>query len=366
MNDLWSSVSLQGLPQTVSTELPPARRAVWFVLLVGGLAASLLWSVFLITEFLDRASTTQISLQRPSEGLVFPAVTIWNLDPAKASAVPHNLYRDVCSPLFEVNKETVFSPSGFPNDFTDEIVFGLSHKMEDMLLDCTFKGRRCSAEDFEAVATPYPYSNWGIGYTFNPTSEKLTDVAGPKGGLHLVLSAEVDDYCPRTWGRGFRVQFHDHRDLETHIASIHLDPDLGSSVTPGHRWSFGLASTAYKLLGEPYSAACIDLAGGDEYPDPLVGWKCVEEHCSNVNFKNITKYNIRAFGDPCVQDCFKVRMHRFCDGVSYSANVGQETLGSFGSNLRESDFENSDTLKLLRRSKTLAKYIKTGKNSFLH
>lgn len=357
-DELCSNFSLLALPHVFRVEISTLRRFIWLVIFLGGSVASLLFTVKLIQDYLKFESATLVLTKKPDkDGLVFPAVTIWNINPVRLSAVNASTeyYEAVCSRRPNVNDEMVFSKQGLPEDWTPEWRVSAAHQLSEMLLECEFKGVPCSVNDFDVALTPTPNVRWGVGYTFNFHSTTKTATVGSRGGLHMALDIQLEEYCPRTWGSGFRVQFHDHEDLPTdEIARSHIDPHLGVTVSPGSRWSFALRRIEHHALGEPYGPPCIDLRGGDEYPDPLATFDCVEENCPNSDASNITEINLLSHEDPCVRECFEPRTFRFCDGATFEYDLGGEVLDLHipdGQSLTEQD------LDILRESTLVGNHI---------
>lgn len=327
---LCSEIGLQALPQVFHKHYPARRRAVWLVVLVLGLLASVFFTTRLIQDYSQHESSTRISMDPVGpQGMVFPAVTFWNMNPIRSSFAQGALYEEVCAARGGLNEQMVYSPKGMPENFTDEIMLDAAHRLEDMLLECTFNGEPCSVANFSKLVSPYPYANWGVAYTFNPHSLVRTNRKGPAGGLHMVLDIQLEDYCPRTEEAGVRLLLHDHRDLDEEEAREHNHPLLGSSHGPGKRYTFNVHHVEDHFPGEPYGLPCIDVKKGDEYPTYRKAWNCISEKCLNVTAAGISVFNLPFNEDPCVAKCFNRGEHRFCDGVRFPYEIGETSLTIF-------------------------------------
>ncbi|KAK6029410.1 hypothetical protein OSTOST_04473 [Ostertagia ostertagi] len=83
------------------------------------------------------------------------------------------------------------------------------YTFEDLITDCTFSGKKCSAADFTRVLDPV----YGACYSFNedPTLSYSTNRAGMKFGLKLLVTVGQEttsmakDFLPTTRTAGARV-----------------------------------------------------------------------------------------------------------------------------------------------------------------
>ncbi|XP_053395811.1 uncharacterized protein LOC123525591 [Mercenaria mercenaria] len=79
----------------------------------------------------------------------------------------------------------------------------LGHDIKDMLVGCTFNGRRCNSDFFQLHQT----SEYGNCWTIS-SDKFVVKRSGPGGGLSIVLFLETSEYLKGlTTGYGARIQF---------------------------------------------------------------------------------------------------------------------------------------------------------------
>lgn len=107
-------------------------------------------------------------------------------------------------------------------------------QLEELLLDCFYRGEKCGYKDFKTVFTRY-----GKCYSFNhPDEEKnirKTLKGGVDNGLELLLDVQQDEYMPMwkesdeiTYEAGLKVQIHS----QDQPPFIH---ELGFGISPGRQ-----------------------------------------------------------------------------------------------------------------------------------
>nr|CDJ84590.1 Na+ channel domain containing protein [Haemonchus contortus] len=124
----------------------------------------------------------------------------------------------------------------------------------ELITDCTFSGKKCSAADFTRIVDPI----YGACYSFNEDStlSYSTSRAGMKFGLKLLITVSqqttsmVKDFLPTTKMAGARVAIHPRG---VHAA---LDNN-GINVGVGYQTAISLVSTRTQRLKEPYGK-CVD------------------------------------------------------------------------------------------------------------
>ncbi|XP_030832609.1 amiloride-sensitive sodium channel subunit beta isoform X2 [Strongylocentrotus purpuratus] len=133
----------------------------------------------------------------------------------------------------------------------------LGHKLDDMLLDCSWKGIPCSPENF----TKFYDSKLGNCYTFNSgqNEEQLTTHRpGSTHGLTLELFVQQDEYVEgMTEVAGFRVSVH-------HPSIMPFPEYNGLLVSPGFATDIGLRVLEVDRLPKPYGDCKADLKQGIE------------------------------------------------------------------------------------------------------
>ncbi|KAK2898226.1 hypothetical protein Q8A67_009644 [Cirrhinus molitorella] len=242
--------TLHGISHIFSYEKITAKCCLWVVFFLSSLTFLMYVCVDRIQFYLEYPHVTKLD-EITTPVMVFPAVTICNLNSIRFSKITRNdLYhagellallnsrheiRDaplVEESVMEVLKSKADFRSFKPRPFNMwEFYNRTGHDMKDMLLSCQFRGSPCRPEDFSVVFTRY-----GKCYTFNSgnTGTPLVSVKGGMGnGLEIMLDIQQDEYLP-VWGEtddssfeaGIKVQIHS-QDEPPFI------DQLGFGVAPG-------------------------------------------------------------------------------------------------------------------------------------
>ena len=173
------------------------RRLFWAVVFLGAMGGCL-YNISNRIIFL-LGSPTSTTLQVVSEeNLMFPAVTICNLNSVRRDFLRERGLFD----FFRI--ATLFEPGqpGFQSDCNNYVrIFSGSdalsftdiqeqgrHRLEDFIIDCRFLGRVCNVTEY---FTP-TFTQLGYCYTFN--SSDVTNGTGPRNGLQLILNIEQDQF----------------------------------------------------------------------------------------------------------------------------------------------------------------------------
>ncbi|KAL6730601.1 hypothetical protein Aduo_001563 [Ancylostoma duodenale] len=128
------------------------------------------------------------------------------------------------------------------------------YTFDELITDCTFSGKKCSAGDFTRFLDPI----YGACYSFNEDSALTysTNRAGMKFGLKLLVTvsqettAMVSDFLPTTSMAGARVAIHPRGALPS------LD-NSGINVGVGYQTAIALTSTRTRRAKRPYGR-CVD------------------------------------------------------------------------------------------------------------
>ncbi|XP_040926685.1 acid-sensing ion channel 1B isoform X1 [Betta splendens] len=214
------------------------REGLWAVVFTMALSAFLYQVADRVIYYLQYDHITMLD-ERTASNMTFPAITICNYNFVRKSQLS---YSDLIfmGPL--LGFEEGMAP-GFPlapepdrpegSRFSlDEFYTRTRHRLEDILLDCQFRGAPCSLDDFREIFTRY-----GKCYTFNSGQDGrpllVTMKGGMGNGLELMLDIQQDEYLP-VWGEtdetsfeaGIKVQIH------TQDEPPFID-QLGFGVAPG-------------------------------------------------------------------------------------------------------------------------------------
>ncbi|XP_042163121.1 acid-sensing ion channel 2 isoform X2 [Oncorhynchus tshawytscha] len=251
----WQAFShtstLHGLRFIFPYGRPTPRRLLWAAALLACLGLLALESAERLAYFLSYPHVTSVDAVM-SGSLVFPAVTVCNLNAYRFSRLSRNdLYHagellalldvhlripepqlaepHVLAFLTDKANFTAYRPKPFSmREFTERV----GHDLKEMMLYCRYQGQECSHKDFKIVFTRY-----GKCYMFNAAEEgktlRTTMKGGTGNGLEIMLDIQQDEYLP-VWGdteetafeAGVRVQIHS----QAEPPFVH---ELGFGVAPG-------------------------------------------------------------------------------------------------------------------------------------
>ncbi|XP_072030473.1 epithelial sodium channel subunit beta-like [Amphiura filiformis] len=142
----------------------------------------------------------------------------------------------------------------------------IGHQLDDMLLSCEWKGYPCSPGNF----TQFYHYKYGNCYTFNSnmfghSTQLYTNRPGPLYGLSLELNAQQGEYMQGiTATAGFKVVIHSPNEMP-------FPEDHGLSISPGFETSIGVRVVDIARLEKPW-ADCVysikkDIPFEDFYTD---------------------------------------------------------------------------------------------------
>ncbi|XP_048869088.1 acid-sensing ion channel 2-like isoform X2 [Brienomyrus brachyistius] len=227
------------------------RRLLWAAAFLASLGLLVLESAERLAYYFSHPHVMCVD-SFASSSLVFPVVTLCNINPYRFSQLsrndlyhagellalldvhlhipdPHLAEAEVLEVLTERANFTGYKPKPFSmKEFTERV----GHDLKDMMLYCRYRGQECSHSDFSTVFTRY-----GKCYMFNAEEEgkalRTTVKGGTGNGLEIMLDIQQDEYLP-VWGEteetafeaGIRVQIHS----QAEPPFIH---ELGFGVSPG-------------------------------------------------------------------------------------------------------------------------------------
>lgn len=196
------NTTAHGVVRMFKTHYSIVRRLFWLVVFLGA-AAFCLNNCIERIRFLARrptSTTTSIRSQRP---LVFPAVTICNLNHYTATGLLQaglldvgqgSLNIDPLDPSEVDNCKRNLSGNAIANQTRLEYLNrNASQPLSEFVLNCTYLGKVCDLDrDFEETVL-------GIGtcYTFNGIqrhSSLTTEGTGSRQGLFMLLNIDQDEY----------------------------------------------------------------------------------------------------------------------------------------------------------------------------
>ena len=161
-----SSCTMHGLGHVFGPGAPPARRGLWAAAVLLALATFLYQVAGQVRYYREFHHETALE-ERESRRLTFPAVTLCNVNPLRRSRLtPNDLHWAGPALLgLEPAEHTAYlralgrppAPPGFmpsPTFDVARLYARAGHALEDMLLDCRYRGWPCGPENFTTVGEP--------------------------------------------------------------------------------------------------------------------------------------------------------------------------------------------------------------------
>uniref|UniRef100_A0A8C1NUM5 Acid-sensing ion channel 1C n=1 Tax=Cyprinus carpio TaxID=7962 RepID=A0A8C1NUM5_CYPCA len=233
---------VHGLKHAFSPYKSKTQRLFWLLAIFVCLGLLFTWSRNRILYLLSYPAVTKIYLVW-SHNMTFPAITFCNQNLLRVSSLTKaDLYHSgYWMDIMHLNH--TFS--------TTEMIDRLGHQLEDMLLDCRFRGENCTHKNFTPI-----YTRYGKCYTFNSGLDGnplLTTLKGGTGnGLEIMLDIQQDEYLP-VWGdtdetsyeAGIKVQIHS-QDEPPFI------DQLGFGVAPGFQTFVSCQQQLLQYLPPPW------------------------------------------------------------------------------------------------------------------
>ncbi|XP_020566821.1 acid-sensing ion channel 1C isoform X6 [Oryzias latipes] len=238
------------------------RRLLWAAAFSSSLSIFLLQVADRVIEYFQYPHVTILD-EMDSPVMFFPAITFCNYNSFRKSQITRNDifwmakmlgveqgdFDDFMAALGKPSDDSKFFPSKTFNML--EFVQRSSHSIEEMLLDCKYRGQDCGPENFTTI-----YTRYGKCYTFNSGLDGnplLTTLKGGTGnGLEIMLDIQQDEYLP-VWGEtdetsyeaGIKVQIHS-QDEPPFI------DQLGFGVAPGFQTFVSCQQQLLQYLPPPW------------------------------------------------------------------------------------------------------------------
>ncbi|XP_071981568.1 epithelial sodium channel subunit gamma-like [Engystomops pustulosus] len=258
------------------------RRLVWLFFVSFALCCALWQCTEMVMTYYTYPSHEKIMLISSAK-LMFPAVTICNLNSVKLSSIKKSFAMATCLQdsglelTHRRNRSHVNSSSEYPdetvqynsafnrfasefNQLPDEQKVEMGHQLDDMLIFCNFHGQECNASFFSSFIN-YKFGNCytfnsqkPIDYRGNPASTRPLNItkAGFMYGLHLELFIQQIEYVKdMTHSAGIRLLIHDQ-------AQMPFPEDEGVNVPPGAETDIGMMKVHIDRLKSPYMSQCTD------------------------------------------------------------------------------------------------------------
>ncbi|XP_071794821.1 acid-sensing ion channel 1C-like [Asterias amurensis] len=324
-----------GIPNIKRAE-STRRRLAWTLLFLAGLGMFVYQGYELINKYYSWPINVNVEV-RDLRTAQFPAVTWCNLNPIRKDALDD--ISDLCELIGGQNPDCMSSsgPTEFPlvddgyDDWeTDNISYSAEdeddkvlqqvtgivgalpyeersttgHKLQRMLLKCTFQKSRCSPKNF----TTFYNFRYGNCFTFNSghngTRNLNVTKSGPAYGLTMELYIEQDQYITDVeTGAGVRFMVHNQTDMP-------FPEDKGSNVAPGTETFIGMHRVLINRLPDPYG-------------------RCVTEFSRDNIFKDKFRH-LHYTREACEKDCYfeKVLSECGCADVRYRYDDWEKACNS--------------------------------------
>ncbi|XP_022705653.1 FMRFamide-activated amiloride-sensitive sodium channel-like [Varroa jacobsoni] len=246
------------------------RVGTWALTYIAMTAVALHFLRLLFSDYFSYPVSVSIRLEDTS-GLLFPAVTICNLNPIRRHlicenadsvlSIPEEVKDYICNETYresiqDENLDVIEQFSfwlAHSQRLNKEAVKALGHPMKKNVRACTLQGNKCTnIKHFWSDTFSQSYGNC---ITANKQAQRTGDflyyrLGGPEQGLELILNVEINEYLPITSEAGYLVMIHSHN----------LEPDDatdGVFVSPDGTTYIGVTVRKINRLATPYPAHCI-------------------------------------------------------------------------------------------------------------
>uniref|UniRef100_UPI004038EEBC acid-sensing ion channel 3 isoform X1 n=1 Tax=Callospermophilus lateralis TaxID=76772 RepID=UPI004038EEBC len=258
-----SSCTLHGLGHVFGPGGLTLRRGLWATAVLLSLAAFLYQVAERVRYYGEFHHETTLD-ECESHRLTFPAVTLCNINPLRRSRLtPNDLHWAGPSLLgLDPAEHTAFlrslgrppAPPGFmpsPTFDMEQLYARAGHSIEDMLLDCRYRGQPCGPENFTVI-----FTRMGQCYTFNSGANGAELLTTPKGGagngLEIMLDVQQEEYLPvwkdmeeTPFEAGIRVQIHSQEEPP-------IIDQLGFGAAPGYQTFVSCQKQQLSFLPPPW------------------------------------------------------------------------------------------------------------------
>ncbi|XP_071380707.1 acid-sensing ion channel 1B [Centroberyx affinis] len=233
------------------------RQGLWALVFTLALSAFLLQVVDRVLYYFQFDHVTVLD-EKVAKNLTFPAITLCNYNHFRKSQITYSDlifvgpmlgYEDNMAPGIPLAPEPDRQPGS--RFSLDDFFARTKHRMDDMMLECNFRGEDCGAEDFTEIFTRY-----GKCYTFNSGQDgrplQVTMKGGMGNGLEIMLDIQQDEYLP-VWGETDETSF--EAGIKVQIHSQDEPPfidQLGFGVAPGFQTFVSCQEQRLTFLPPPW------------------------------------------------------------------------------------------------------------------
>ncbi|XP_053141701.1 acid-sensing ion channel 4 isoform X1 [Hemicordylus capensis] len=278
---------LHGLHYMGSRQQSWTQRLFWSGAFLASLGLLCTWSANRMQYLHSKPVHTRAHM-RWAPWMHFPAVTFCNHNPTRFLQLTrpdlysvgywlgltyknHSLLPTVLEELPEEQRPWLshlanysrFLPPRLSPHTMESFFHRLGHQIEDMLLECHFRGKPCGPQDFTPV-----YTRYGKCYTFNGDRNKpwVTRQSGMGNGLEIMLDIQQEEYLPiwretneTSFEAGIRVQIHS----QDEPPYIH---QLGFGVSPGFQTFVSCQEQRLTYLPQPWGSCRASVKGEQILP----------------------------------------------------------------------------------------------------
>ncbi|XP_055739550.1 acid-sensing ion channel 1C-like isoform X1 [Salvelinus fontinalis] len=266
---------VHGLMFVFSPDKTLTQRILWLLAFFVCVGLLFTWSWNRILYLMSYPAVTRIKMEW-THNMSFPAVTFCNHNLFRVSSLTkvdlyhcgywmdlmhqnHSVMEKSLALLRDNHKYNLLSLLDF-NGYTPppryhvnttEMIGRLGHQLEDMLLECRFRGENCTHQNFTTI-----YTRYGKCYTFNSGLDGnplLTTLKGGTGnGLEIMLDIQQDEYLP-VWGETDETSYEAGVKVQIHTQSEPPFPhQLGFGVAPGFQTFVSSQEQRLQYLPPPW------------------------------------------------------------------------------------------------------------------
>ena len=291
------STTCHGLPNIMRNKTNKLIVPLWSISVMIFVGLSSYTFIQSLTVFLNYETINKIEFKRNSEKLLFPVVSICNLNPfIKKSSVKSiekllndlNITDIVKSDVLDstagrfLNQHFTFTRFLFQSNLfnsTKEQKIQLLSDLNDIIISCRYGLEICSANDFDW------FYSFDFGNCFKFKSDKKVTLPGKSNGLKMeLMSDQSDSINSLMFSSGIHL----------FINNQSIDPlrAEGIDVSAGYETNIALNKNSYIKLSDPYSDCVQDILNQNEKSSYLF----------KLTLSNYKKYTRRACFDMCYQD----------------------------------------------------------------
>ena len=184
-HDFVENSTLHGMHCIISSQTT-FRRIIWTFFLLVGVGYFSYQSSVLLRKYFSFPVTTKTTLEFEKEP-EFPAVTICNLNMLRKSMVLKYNFKEVTDLALmskagvEINDSNI-NWSRYEDIDVFQVYLKAGHQIQDMILECSWKGERCSSQNFTPILT-----TMGLCHTFNSGKIKIVPCTFSNNSFQVLL-----------------------------------------------------------------------------------------------------------------------------------------------------------------------------------